>query len=235
MAGADQYTVLNTDSNGNYTSPAMGIAAGASTAFEAFEPSFQQDLNGDGIIGIVGGTLTSLSADSAAITGDFNGDGNTDLLWRNSDDTVTIHEMNGSTIAGTADLSGPPLSWRLVGTADLNGDGKSDILWQDRDGAVSIWDMNGTSIASIVSPGNPGAAWQLQGASDVNGDGKSDLLFFNPTTNQSQTWLMNGTQVVSIEAPAGSSSDARQMAGGAQIGTLTAPDSGVTSSVLART
>jgi hypothetical protein len=144
----------------------------------------------------------------------------------------------------------------------LNNDGKSDILWQDRDGAVGIWDMNGASIASVVSPGNPGAAWQLQGASDVNGDGKSDLLFFNPTTDQSQTWLMNGTQVISMQAPvngglaappsatpappatqiydvaslpAGSSSDAQQMAGGAQIGTLTAPDSGATGSVLART
>ena len=61
--------------------------------------------------------------------------------------------------------------------------------------------MNRTSIASAVAPGNPGAAWQFQGASDVNGDGKDDLLFMNPITDQAQTWLMNGTQVASMQAP----------------------------------
>jgi hypothetical protein len=111
--------------------------------------------------------------------------------------------MNGSSIIASANLPAPPASWRLVGTGDLNGDGKSDILWQNSGGDVGIWEMNGTSIISAVSPGNPGAAWQLQGAADVDGDGKSDLLFLNPISNQAQTWLMNGTQVTSIQAPAG--------------------------------
>src|SRR3982074_1883736 len=51
-AGVAQYIVLNTDSNGNYTSPASGLVSGGSTAFEAFEPGFQQDLNGDGVVGV---------------------------------------------------------------------------------------------------------------------------------------------------------------------------------------
>src|SRR3982074_3238039 len=51
-AGVAQYIVLNTDSNGNYTSPASGLVSGGSTALEAFEPSFQQDLNGDGVVGV---------------------------------------------------------------------------------------------------------------------------------------------------------------------------------------
>jgi hypothetical protein len=91
----------------------------------------------------------------------------------------------------------PSASWRLVGTGDV----KSDILWQNSGGEVRIWELNRTSIASAVAPGNPGAAWQLQGASDVNGDGKDDLLFMNPITDQAQTWLMNGTQVASMQAP----------------------------------
>ena len=81
------------------------------------------------------------------------------------------------------------------------GDVKSDILWQNSGGEVRIWEMNRTSIASAVAPGNPGAAWQLQGAADVDGDGKGDLLFLNAISNQAQTWLMNGTQVISMQAP----------------------------------
>jgi hypothetical protein len=50
--GANQYTVWNTDSSGNYVSDTIGIVSGASTALEALETSFHQDLNGDGVIGV---------------------------------------------------------------------------------------------------------------------------------------------------------------------------------------
>jgi 20S proteasome alpha/beta subunit len=50
--GADQYTVWNTDSSGNYVSDTIGIVSGASTALESLETSFHQDLNGDGVIGV---------------------------------------------------------------------------------------------------------------------------------------------------------------------------------------
>ena len=53
VTGADQYTVWNTDSSGNYISNAIGVVSGSSTALESLETSFQQDLNGDGTIGLV--------------------------------------------------------------------------------------------------------------------------------------------------------------------------------------
>src|SRR3984893_16829883 len=52
VTGADQYTVWNTDSSGNYVSNAIGVVSGSSVALESLEPSFQQDLNGDGVIGV---------------------------------------------------------------------------------------------------------------------------------------------------------------------------------------
>src|SRR5262249_8318373 len=52
ITGADQYTVWYTDSNGNYLSSAFDYASGTSAALQSFEPSFQQDLNGDGLIGL---------------------------------------------------------------------------------------------------------------------------------------------------------------------------------------
>ena len=53
LPGTDQYTVWNTDSNGNVVSNGTGgvIVSGASSALKSLEPSFHQDLNGDGVIG----------------------------------------------------------------------------------------------------------------------------------------------------------------------------------------
>ena len=51
VPGADQYTVWNTDSSGNYISN-IGAVSGTSSALESLETSFHQDLNGDGVIGV---------------------------------------------------------------------------------------------------------------------------------------------------------------------------------------
>src|SRR5215469_5537837 len=52
LAGADQYTVWYTDSSGNFVSFAFNnTVSGTSGALESLETSFQQDLNGDGLIG----------------------------------------------------------------------------------------------------------------------------------------------------------------------------------------
>jgi cytochrome c2 len=49
--GASQYSVWNTDSNGNFTTNPIGIVSGTNLALETLESSFHQDLNGDGQIG----------------------------------------------------------------------------------------------------------------------------------------------------------------------------------------
>src|SRR6185369_12565990 len=50
----NQYTVWNTDSNGNVIGNAVGgIVSGSSAALQGIEASFHQDLNGDGTIGLV--------------------------------------------------------------------------------------------------------------------------------------------------------------------------------------
>ena len=53
VTGADQYTVWNTDSSGNYHLRYIGAVSGTSSALESLETSFHQDLNGDGVIGRV--------------------------------------------------------------------------------------------------------------------------------------------------------------------------------------
>jgi hypothetical protein len=51
LAGTNLYTVWNTDTNGNITNDTIGNLTANSSALEAVETSFHQDLNGDGIIG----------------------------------------------------------------------------------------------------------------------------------------------------------------------------------------
>ncbi|WP_347338427.1 hypothetical protein [Bradyrhizobium vignae] len=54
LAGADQYSVWTTDSTGRYlsnTALVNGFVTGADPALQALETSFQQDLNGDGVLG----------------------------------------------------------------------------------------------------------------------------------------------------------------------------------------
>jgi Ca2+-binding RTX toxin-like protein len=52
IAGANQYTVWNTDSSGNISANPIGTVTGSSLTLEALEASFHQDLNGDGVIGL---------------------------------------------------------------------------------------------------------------------------------------------------------------------------------------
>ena len=59
VAGADQYVIWNTDSNGNYTSTVTGLLTGQSYALQAFETSFNEDLNGDGRLSTVLDTTTT--------------------------------------------------------------------------------------------------------------------------------------------------------------------------------
>src|SRR5258708_5167570 len=51
VAGANEYAVWTTDSHGNYTGNLIGAASGNSYALESIETTFNQDLNGDGVIG----------------------------------------------------------------------------------------------------------------------------------------------------------------------------------------
>ena len=70
MSGADQYTVWNTDNAGNFNSVALPSTSGSSSALRSLEPSFHQDLNGDGVIGSSDTIISSLHvSDGGVIAG----------------------------------------------------------------------------------------------------------------------------------------------------------------------
>ena len=62
VPGSDQYTVWNTDANGTVVSNGTGgvVVSGSSSVLEALEPSFHQDLNGDGVTGVPASSADSL-------------------------------------------------------------------------------------------------------------------------------------------------------------------------------
>ena len=62
-AGANQYTVWTTDSNGNYAGNLVGAVSGNNYALESLESVFNQDLNGDGTVGL---TTTVIQTDTNA-------------------------------------------------------------------------------------------------------------------------------------------------------------------------
>jgi hypothetical protein len=73
VAGADEYTVWSTDSDGNYVSYLTGFVSGTSTSLESLETTFHHDLNGDGTIGApVSGTAPALAGTNSGAM-DFNG------------------------------------------------------------------------------------------------------------------------------------------------------------------
>ena len=107
--------------------------------------------------------------------GDFSGDGQTDYLWRNSNGTLAMWLMDGSTIQSSATPTyqgsavSPDSSWNIVEIGDFNGSGNSDILWQQSTtGALVEWQMNGSQIVSsqsITSQGSavaPPSTWKVQ-------------------------------------------------------------------------
>jgi hypothetical protein len=66
IPGTNEYSVWSTDSSGNYTGNYFMPGPGNSTALEALEPSFHQDLNGDGVIGVPAGQANSVVASAPA-------------------------------------------------------------------------------------------------------------------------------------------------------------------------
>lgn len=69
VVGTDQYTVWNTDNSGNFVSNGTGgvVVSGSSTVLKSLEPSFHQDINGDGQIGLAPSSISAnLSAKSTA-------------------------------------------------------------------------------------------------------------------------------------------------------------------------
>jgi hypothetical protein len=157
-------------------------------------------------------TVTGLGAGWTAIgTGQFTADTNRNagILLQNST-SGALEVVTGITAAGstTTPLTLPTgvstAGWTAITAGDFNGDAASDILLQNNTtGAAEILFMNGKAgeatgtVDSVAAVASPGTGWKAVSSGDFNGDGNSDILWQNPTTGQSEIYLMNGSTIAS--------------------------------------
>jgi hypothetical protein len=126
---------------------------------------------------------------------------------------VAVWLLNGSgTVTGYRFLNqrcgvanGCSASWFPVELDDVNGDGHTDVMWwSPSSGKLSSWLLNGAGTGLGYQTLNlrcgvaNGCAtgWEVLELADVNGDGHVDLMWWNPSSGQVSSWLLNGAGTV---------------------------------------
>jgi serralysin len=165
-----QYTVWSTDSSGNYIANIIGVVSGSNTVLESLETTFQQDLNGDGVIGIPNNVPQTV----------IESFGSTKLVEIGSNYFL---ESNSTGIGPELQISGAPVVagqygavWIPIG-AEQTATGY-DVAWKDTaTNQFTVWstDSNGNYIANIIPvvSGNNAALESIETTfqQDLNGDG----------------------------------------------------------------
>ena len=164
ISGADQYSVWNTDNNGNYIANAIGVVSGASATLLQFETSFQQDFNGDGSIGSAA-LIESAGSTSRVKVGNHyylnSPGGGTSLLLKQGGAAFAAGSAGGWVPIGAEKTSsGYQVVWKISGADQY-----------------SVWntDSNGNYIANAIGVVSEASATLLQFETsfqqDFNGDG----------------------------------------------------------------
>jgi hypothetical protein len=161
--GLGLYTYWTTDNSGNHLTDSAPMS-GTSLALESLETTFNQDLNGDGVIGLTvsSGAILNIGTANAAPVTFVNDSGTTGklLLTDIKDFTGTIVGFTGNgTLAGSdqIDLSG--LNYNSVHFSDSY----SNHILTVSDGTNTV----NLDFAGVYSPGNFSFASDGQGGTTV--------------------------------------------------------------------
>ena len=175
IPGANEYTVWTTDSNGNFLSY-IGVVSGTSYALESLEPTFGQDLNGDGVIGpliAAGATLEIDSPYAGPVT--FAGSTGTLQLEDPSSFTGTVAGLTGQ---DTLDL-------RFINPATVQ---TPTYAGNSSGGTLTVTD--GTHTANIALLGN-----YLASTFVASSDGHGGTAIVDPVlTSSNQQMILTPPQ-----------------------------------------
>jgi serralysin len=160
------YTIWNTDSSGNMVSTPISGVSGTSAALESAEVSFQQDLNGDGVIGLF---------QQAATIIEQYGSTKLSLLAAN----YYFDPVGGGTgqmlkYGGVAYVDVQP--WTVIGVEQTASG--FEVAWHNTSTNVyTVWNTDSTGdFASVAISGVSGTSMALESVEvsfqqDLNGDG----------------------------------------------------------------
>ena len=140
---ADQYTLWNTDSSGNYTLGYCRLCRGLDYALQSLEPSFHQDLNNDGQVGPPTTVIEANGSTHLTEVGDhfflYDGSGSGPSLKYAGADYVAGQFGAWAPIAAEQTANGYEVAWKngsadqyTLWNTDSSGNYTSDIV-----GAVS--------------------------------------------------------------------------------------------------
>jgi serralysin len=151
--GADAYKVWTTDSSGNYLFDSGAALSGTSYQVESLERSFNQDLNGDGVIGPLP-TAASLSGNEL----DFaSGIANNQLWFQQSGNNLQIDVMGTNsqvTVASWFASTGAQVSEITAGGLKLDSQ-VSQLVQAMATYAAANPGFDPTSPLNASAPNNP--------------------------------------------------------------------------------
>ena len=216
LTGQDQYTVWNTDKNGNYVSHAIGVVSGASSALASFEANLHQDLNGDGTVGPITKTIESAGSTDLSQTGDnyqlVGSGGGGGLVLKSQGTPFAASSSPWTPIGVEQTATGYQIAWKLAG--------------QDQ---YTVWntDKSGNYISHAVGvvSGNSSTlkSFETSFQQDLNGDGAISGSSANaPLSSVALTTMSkNWSDIVTIKGVADANSQIKLYDGNTSLGTVT--------------
>jgi serralysin len=198
VTGADQFTVWNTDSSGNYISNNIAIVSGTSSALESLETSFHQDLNGDGVIGMTTTVIEAAGSTSLAAVANnyflYAAGGSSGPELKYADTNFVAGEFGAwAPIGAEQTAGGYEVAWKVTGADQFT-------VWNT--------DSSGNYISNNIAivSGTSSALESLETSfhQDLNGDGVigAPLIasYTGSSSNQNDT-NSAATQSVAMATP----------------------------------
>ncbi len=232
MAGSDLYTVWNVDSSGNYTGNAIGAVNGASSALEALEPNFHQDLNGDGTIGIPSTVIEAAGSTSLVLAGSsyflnpVGGGTGPQIMFGGS--IVTVGQLGGwAPIAAEPSGSGYEIAWKMAGAdlytvwnTDSSGNYTGNVIGAVAGSSAALealepsfhQDLNGDGTIGAPSVTPSGSVIEALGSTSLSLSGTTYLMA--PVSGGTATQVMFGGNVIVAGQLGGWAAIAAEVSGG---------------------
>jgi hypothetical protein len=221
IPGSDQYSVWATDSGGNFTSLLIGPVSGNSAALKSFETTFQQDLNGDGVVGVPA-TVIEASGSTSLVQSGTN-------FYLDSISSGSGPELKA---AGAAVVVGQFGAWTPIGVEQTASG--YDVAWKiPGSDQYSVWatDSNGNATSVLIGPVSGKSAalesFETTFQHDLNGDGHIGLIVGAgavlelPGTESGMVTFATSTGTLKLDTP---STFTGQIAGFTGNGTISGSD-----------